>query len=148
MGCLCGVTAQLGSWWYTLKQSGQLVKLWCGTDVAQKQKPYTLESIYPMCLFPSLPFFFFFLQADALARVCVLFCLSCGIVMVKCIFFMSYIAGETAPVGQWRCLFFLLCMTIGTICSNDFLLPLCNPYLKLEGFQYSGLGRGNSLGYI
>lgn len=110
---------------HALQQSGQLVRLWCGTDVAQKQKPYTLESIHPTCLLS--------IGADT-RQVCLfvqtrsglgLFCLSFyGIVMVKCIFLMSCIAGETVPVGRWRCLFFLMCMNIGTISSNDFLLAL------------------------
>lgn len=135
---------------HALQQSGQLVRLWCGTDVAQKQKPYTLESIHTMCLLS--------IGADT-HQVCLfyrqtlwpgfVFCLSFyGIVMVKCIFLMSCIAGETVPVGRWRCLFFLMCMNIGTISSNDFLLALFKPCLKLEGVQYSGLGRGNLLSYM
>lgn len=56
-----------------------------------------------------------------------------GIVMAKCIFLMSCIAEETVPVGQWRCLFFLMCMSFGTTSYNDFLLPVFKPCLKLEG---------------
>ena len=48
-------------------------------------------------------------------------CLFHGIVMAKCIFFMSCIAKQRIPAGQSRCLFFLKCMSFGTTSYNDFL---------------------------
>lgn len=133
--------AQFGSRWYTLWQSGQLVRLWRGSDAAQKQKPYTLESIHPTCLLSIVAdthqvclffFFFFYRQPLWLGFVS---CLFYGIVMAKCIFFMSWIAGGAVPVGQWRCLFFLMCMSFGTASYNDFLLPLFKSCLQLDGFS-------------
>lgn len=90
-------------------------------------------------------FFFLYRQALWPGFVSRLFC---GIVMAKCIFLMSCIAEETVPVGQRRCLFFLMSMSFGTTSYNDFLLPLFKPCLKLEGVQCSSLGRGNLLDYI
>lgn len=111
----------------TLCQSGQLVRLWCGSDAGQKQKPCTLGSIHPTRLLS--------IEADT-RRVCLsffsLFFFSCsfglglcdvffyGIVMATCIFLMSCIAEERIPVGEWRCLFFLISMSFGTTCYNDF----------------------------
>lgn len=55
------------------------------------------------------------------------------IVMAKCIFLMSCITEKKIPVGEWRCLFFLMHMSFGTISYNDFLLPLFKPCFKMEG---------------
>lgn len=68
--------------------------------------------------------------------------------MGKCIFLMSCITEEKTPVGQWRCLFFLVYMSFGTTSYNDFLLPLFKPCFKMEGVHYSGLGRRNLLDYV
>lgn len=109
----------------TLWQSGQLVRLWCGSDAAQKQKPCTLGSIHPTRLLSieadarrvCLSFLFFFPCSFGLGLCDVFFY---GIVMATCIFLMSCIAEERIPVGEWRCLFFLISMSFGTTCYNDF----------------------------
>lgn len=44
---------------------------------------------------------------------------------------MSCIAGETVPVGRWRCLLFVTWMNIGSISFNDFSFTLIQPVLNL-----------------
>lgn len=44
---------------------------------------------------------------------------------------MSCIAGETVPVGRWRCLLFVTWMNIGSTSFNDFSFTLIQPVLNL-----------------
>lgn len=151
MGCLCGVTPS--TVWLSLvhtptERPARQVLVWQWRS-AETEAVHTgvyspnVSALHRSRHSPSLPFF-----TDSrfvLGRCHVFFY---GIVMAKCIFLMSCIAEETVPVGHWRCLFFLMCMSFGTTSYNDFLLPLFKPCLKLEGVQYSGLGRENLLDYI
>lgn len=79
---------------------GQLVRLWCGSDAVQKQKPYTLESIHPRCLLSieaDTHQACLFLQTAALAWVCVMsFSWYCNGYMY--IFDVMYCKGEN-PSG-------------------------------------------------
>lgn len=151
MGCLCGVTPS--TLWLSVVQrlAERASSSGCGVAVMQcrnrsrthwslftqgvcspsKQTLTKPASFYRQLLWPGF-----------------VSCLFHGIVMATCIFLMSCIAKERIPVGQRRCLFFLICMIFGTTSYNDFLLPLFKLHLKMEGVWYSSLGRGNLLDYI
>lgn len=76
---------------------GQLV---CGCDAAQEQKPRTLEPIHASRLWSvraDAGRVCFFLNGRQTRRPGFAFRVFYGIVMVKCIFLMPCIAGETAP---------------------------------------------------
>lgn len=44
---------------------------------------------------------------------------------------MSCIAGETVPVGRWRCLLFVTWMNIGSVSFNDFSFAVIQPVLNV-----------------
>lgn len=145
---MCGMPLwRHGSWWYMLQQSGQLVRLWRGTDVAQEQKLYTQEAIHPTCLLSigaDTRQVCLFLQTDALPWVCVL-----PFFLLLNVYFRCHVL--QGRLSQWDsvCDCFLSCAsTLAPFLLMIFLLPLFKPCLTLKGVQCSGLGKGNLFNYI